>query len=179
MSDIEESLRATVNKIADHLKAAANGELYLVEGEYEKIEYLEGWKEDKQKEKEEEFRKLHPEDKFNKEETGCDTYEEWMNEEIGGLEGGIEYLEEVSMSDYLERESLGDIRFEVDTDKEIHGGRILVGYGGPNIWITEDEVQGYWGSTTVKVMLDSNTRSAIMEYLGEMWDAIKQSSRRH
>lgn len=169
MSDIEESLRATVNRIADHLKAAANGELYLVEGEYEKIGYLEGWKEDKRKEKEEEFRKLHPEDKFNKEETGCDTYEGWMNEEIGEIENP----EEVSMSGYMERESLGDIRFEIDTDKEIHGGRILVGYGGPNIWITEDEVQGYWGSTTVKVMLDSRTRSEIMDYLGEIWDTIK------
>ena len=172
MSDIEESLRATVNRIADHLKAAANGELYLVEGEYEKIEYLEGWKEDKRKEKEEEFRKLHPEDKFDKEETGCDTYEEWMNEEIGEIEE-IGDQEEMSVSDYLEKESLGDIRFEVDTDKEIHGGRVLVGYGGPNIWITEGEVQGYWGSKTVKVMLDSDTRSAIMDYLGEMWDTIK------
>ena len=38
------------------------------------------------KEKEEEFRKLHPEDKFDKEETGCDTYEEWMNEEIEEIE---------------------------------------------------------------------------------------------
>ena len=172
MSDIEESLRATVNRIADHLKAAANRELYLVEGEYEKIEYLEGWKEDKRKEKEEEFRKLHPEDKFDKEETGCDTYEEWMNEEIGEIEE-IGDQEEMSVSDYLEKESLGDIRFEVDTDKEIHGGRVLVGYGGPNIWITEGEVQGYWGSKTVKVMLDSDTRSAIMDYLGEMWDTIK------
>ena len=169
MSDIEESLRATINGIADHLKAAANGELYLVDGRYEKIEYLEGWKEDKRKEKEEEFRKLHPKDKFDKEKTGCNTYEEWMNEEIEEIENP----EEVSMSDYMERESLGDIRFEVDTNKEIHGGRALVGYGGPNIWITDDEVQGYWGSTTVKVMLDSKTRSEIMDWFGEMWDAIK------
>ena len=172
MSDIEESLRATVNGIADHLKAAANGELYLVDGRYEKIEDLEGWKEDKRKEKEEEFRKLHPEDTFDKEETGCDTYEEWMNEEIGEMEE-IGDQEEMSVSNYLERESLGDIRFEVDMNKEIHRGRVLVGYGGPNIWITEDEVQGYWGSSTVKVMLDSRTRSEIMDYLGEMWDAIK------
>ena len=167
ISNIEESLRATVNRIADHLKAAANGELYLVEGEYEKIEYLEGWKEDKRKE----FMKLHPEDKFDKEETGCDTYEEWMNEEIGEIEEIGD--QEMSVYDYLEKESLGDIRFEVDTDKEIHGRRILLGYGGPNIWVTADEVQGYWGSATVKVMLDSRTRSEIMDYLGEMWDAIK------
>lgn len=169
MSNIEESLRDTVNGIADHLKAAANGELYLVDGEYEIIDYIEGWKEDKLKEKEEEFRKLHPEDKFDMEESEYDTYEEWMNGEIGEVEDP----EEVSMSDYLERESIGDIRFEVDTDKNIHGGRVLVGYGGPNIWITDGEVQGYWGSTTVKVTLDSDTRSAVMDWFGEMWDTIK------
>ena len=44
------------------------------------------------------------------------------------------------MSDVL------DIRYMVDSQKRYLGARILVAFGGPNIWIdTENErVEGYW-----------------------------------
>lgn len=63
-------------------------------------------------------------------ENGLDSYE---NE--GQLMDGYEYI-----SDAL------DIEYIVNKDKEILGARILVAFGGPNIWINTrtKQVEGYW-----------------------------------
>ena len=40
-----------------------------------------------------------------------------------------------------------DINYVINADKSYRGARLLVAFGGPNIWIDTErqEVQGYWG----------------------------------
>jgi len=49
-----------------------------------------------------------------------------------------------SASDYLE-DAL-DIQYIISSDKEYLGARVLVAFGGPNIWIdtVNQQVEGYW-----------------------------------
>lgn len=57
-----------------------------------------------------------------------------------------EDFEEPCASHYLENAL--DINYLVDRDKNYKSGRILIAFGGPNIWIDTytKEVQGHWGS---------------------------------
>ena len=52
--------------------------------------------------------------------------------------------DEQSAFDYLQ-DAL-DIQYIVDSKKEYLGARILVAFGGPNIWINTqfNQVEGYW-----------------------------------
>lgn len=52
--------------------------------------------------------------------------------------------EETSAYDYLE-DAL-DINWILNSDRSYKGARILVAFGGPNIWIdtTTNTVEGYW-----------------------------------
>ena len=171
-SNTDEELHRMVLGIVDDLEAAASGNLYDVDGEYEIIDDIDDWKAEQYKRKADEFREKHPRESFDPEETGFDTYEEWVEDEIGTVDD-VDEPDEVSLSEYIERESLGDVRFEVDSDKELHGGKTLFCYGGPNIWVADDEVRGYWGSATVEMSLNSETQSALFSMFEEQWDAVK------
>lgn len=174
-SNIDEELHAQVKGIVDELEAAASGTLYEVDGGYVVVDDLDDWKAEQYKKKADEFREEHPESEFEKlkeEDRSFDLYEEWMEDEIGTVDD-VDEPREVSLSDYVEEQSLGDVRFEVDSSKELHGGKVLFCFGGPNIWVADDEVRGYWGSSTVEMSLDSDTRSALYGWFEEMWDSVK------
>lgn len=57
------------------------------------------------------------------------------NEDLRPL-GAIEYMHDVL-----------DIEYTVTQNKEFKSARLLVAFGGPNIWINtgNDTVEGYWG----------------------------------
>ena len=176
MSDmVDESLHRQVKSIVDELEAAASGSLYD-DGGYTVIDDIDEWKQERYDEKAEKFRKEHPERDFN----DCtddsfeayDSYEEYMEDEIGTVDD-IDEPDSVSLSEYLDRESLGDVRFEVDSEKTLYGGKILFTYGGPNIWVADDEVRGYWGSSRVEMPLDSAARDALWSWFEEQWDMVK------
>lgn len=169
-SNIDEELHAQVKGIVDDLEAAVAGNLYDVDGECVIINDLDEWKEKQYRKKVDEFRKGHPEDDLDRE--AYDTYEEWMEDEIGTVDD-VDEPDEVSLGEYIDKESLGDVRFEVDSSKELHGGKVLFCYGGPNIWVADDEVRGYWGSSTVEMSLDSDTRSELYSWFEEMWDSVR------
>lgn len=171
-SDIDEELHGMVKSIVDDLEAAASGSLYKVDGEYEVIDDIDEWKEAEYKKKVDEFRKEHPRESYDQEECGFDTYEEWMEDEIGTVDD-IDEPDEVSVGDYIDSDSLGDIRFEVDSEKTLYGGKVLMCYGGPNIWVADDEVRGYWGSSRCEMSLDSETSQALYSWFEEMWDMVK------
>lgn len=44
-----------------------------------------------------------------------------------------------------------DINYIINGDKTYKGARILVAFGGPNIWIdtVTEKVEGYWGGETI------------------------------
>ena len=169
-SDIDEELHGMVLGIVNDLEAAVSGNLYDIDGDSVVIDDLDDWKAEQYRKKVDEFRDEHPEDAMDHE--MYDTYEEWMEDEIGDVDD-IDEPDEVSLSEYIDKESLGDVRFEVDSSKELHGGKVLFCYGGPNIWVADDEVRGYWGSSTVEMSLDSETRSALFSWFEEMWDMAK------
>lgn len=171
-ANIDEELHGIVKGIVDDLEAAASGSLYDVDGECVVIDDLDDWKAEQYKRKVDGFREKHPKESFDPEETGFDTYEEWAEDECGTVDD-IDEPDEVSLYDYVEKESLGDVRFEVDSEKELHGGKVLFCYGGPNVWVADDEVRGYWGSATVEMSLNSETRSAMWGWFEDLWDSVK------
>ena len=68
--------------------------------------------------------------------------------------------------------SLGDIRFEVDRNMECCGGNVLLAFGGPNVWLHDDEICGYWGGDTETWSLCSDARDALMEFFQEEWEIV-------
>ena len=170
MADIDEDLHETVKSIVDELEAAASGLLYRVDGNYEVIDDLDEWKEERYGKMAEGFRKNHSEDSLDTEAYG--SYEDWMEDEIGTVDG-IDEPDRVSLSEYIDRRSLGDVRFEVDSGRTLRGGKILFCYGGPNVWVADDGVRGYWGSSRVEMSLDPDTRSALWDWFEEQWDMVK------
>ena len=178
MSDTAGELHSMVLNIVNELEAAASGSLYDVDGNFEVIDDIDEWKEEQYQKKVAEFKGKHPESGFRKEsaDAGCmadcyDSYQEWMEDEIGTVDD-IDEPDEVSLSEYLEKQSLGDVRFEVDSSKQLLGGKTLFTYGGPNIWVHDDRVCGYWGSESVDMSLDSATCSALFSWFEEMWDVV-------
>ena len=65
------------------------------------------------------------------------------------------------------------MRFEVDSGRTLCGGKILFCYGGPNVWVADDGVRGYWGSSRVEMSLDPDTRSALWDWFEEQWDMVE------
>lgn len=84
-----------------------------------------------------------------------------------------EVPEQVTVADVIEKRGLGDTRFEVDSSKELCGGRTLFAFGGPNIWVHDNMVCGYWGGKTVEMTFNSETRSAMFDWFREFWEVVK------
>ena len=166
MADIDENLHETVRSIVDELEAAASCSLYKVDGSYRVIDDLDEWKEERYGKMAEKFRKGHPEDSLDTEAYG--SYEDWMEDGIGTVDD-IDEPDRVSLPEYIDRQSLGDVRFEVDSGRMLRGGKILFCYGGPNVWVADDGVRGYWGSSRVEMSLDPDTRSALWDWFEDRW----------
>lgn len=172
MKGTDEELRRIAEGIAENLEAAASGSLYFVDGNYVAIGDLDGWKAAEYEKLKQGFEADHPRSSFKPEDSVYESYEEWMEDGIGTVDD-VDDPDGISLSEYIDGESLGDVRFEVDASKELYGGKVLFCYGGPNVWVADDEVRGYWGSSTVKVPLDPDARSELYGWFEEMWDAAK------
>lgn len=171
MSDTNEELTRMVESYRDEIEAAVDGDLYDVDGNYEIITDIDDWKESKYEEKKDAFMREHPESEGFDDEC-YDSYEEYMVDEIGDADD-IDEPDGVSLADYIERVSLGDMRFEVGSDKSLYGAKFLAAYGGPNIWISDDEVRGYWGCAEVVRSLGYAAKQALFSYFEECWDVVK------
>lgn len=71
------------------------------------------------------------------------------------------YLDDTLTTDYIWRMGLGLV-----------GVRLMVAFGGPNIWIDtfDEEVQGFWGGDVVKVPIPRGVCDKIDDYF-EMYAA--------
>jgi hypothetical protein len=90
-------------------------------------------------------------------EEGFDGY--MQDNEYGEIRDVYEYLEDVL-----------DIEYIVNAKGEYLGARILVAFGGPNIWINTrtKQVEGcWWGDSCV--MSYSNDEMGIDEAVAELW----------
>ena len=77
--------------------------------------------------------------------------------------------DEPCAGDYLD--DMLDYRTTISREKEYIGSRILVTFGGPNIWInTIDKcIEGYWGSDSIKrYYCDDNL--GIDDYMEEIYN---------
>lgn len=166
----DDKLHETVKSIVDELEAAVSGSLYEVDGDCVVIYDLDEWRQETYDRKAEEFRKEHPEDSLDPE--MYDSYEKWAEDEIGTVDD-IDEPDKVSLCEYVAERSLEDVRFEVTSDKALCGGKVLFCCGGPTVWVADDEVRGYWGSSTVEMSLDSETQSELWDWFEEQWNALK------
>ena len=64
-----------------------------------------------------------------------DGYHDDGQYEAGDMLGGFDYIKD-----------LLDINYTLDSERQYKGARILVAFGGPNIWIdtAKNTVEGYW-----------------------------------
>jgi len=174
-SDIASELHSMVQNIVDELEAAVSGSLYDVDGNATVIDDMDGWKEAEYAKLKEAYEHDHPRAEFRRvEDDGMyETYEEQMEDEIG-VADDVDEPDPISLDEYFRshNEPL-DLYFEVDAQKNLNGGRMQVTAGGPSIWIADDEVRGYWGSTKVEISLDSETKSAMWDWFEEQWDMVK------
>lgn len=171
MSNIADELHCMVKNIVDELEAAVAGNLYGDNGNFEVIDDMDEWKAAEYAKLKEAYEHDHPRSGFKLGDGLYETYEEQMEDEIGTVDD-VDEPDEVSLSEYIDGRSLGDVRFEVDSSKQLLGGKTLFTYGGPNIWVHDDQVCGYWGSESVEMSLDSDTRSALFSWFEDQWDVI-------
>lgn len=80
--------------------------------------------------------------------------------------------EQATVADVIEKRGLGDTRFEVDSKKELCGGKTLFTFGGPNIWVHDDMVCGYWGSARVEMSFNPETKTAMFDWFNDRWKEI-------
>lgn len=83
-----------------------------------------------------------------------------VNEETG---------EEYSAYDFLETDAL-DWEYRIGRDGEYRSAHVLVGFGGPNIWIdtATRTLDVYWDGHAVET-LPSSLTDALDEALEELW----------
>jgi hypothetical protein len=76
---------------------------------------------------------------------------------------------ELSAYDYLQ--DVLSIIYSVDADRSYRGARILIGYGGPNVWIdtNTNALEVYWGETVTRY-LPSEFIDYLDEALEELWN---------
>ena len=110
---------------------------------------------------------------------GCLFKEEEGGSDFQTIDDMDEYLEshdaapeQATVHDVIEKRGLGDTRFEVDSNKELCGGKTLFTFGGPNIWVHDDRVCGYWGSARVEMSFDSETKTAMYDWFNDRWKEI-------
>ena len=83
---------------------------------------------------------------------------------IDSIEDGVE----PSAFDWLENAL--DIEYIVDNQKEYRGARVLVSFGGPNIWVDTRRgiVEGSWWNETASARFVDNI--GLNEALSEFWE---------
>lgn len=168
MADNE--LKEIVRSYALDIEAAADGTLYKVNGEPTIIDDMDDWKQNEWERLKDEFLKEHPfTDPEDKE--AYESENEYVTDNIGGVDD-IDEPEQMSITDYINDNSLGDTRFEVDGKMELYGGKILLAFGGPNVWLHDDEIRGYWGGDTETWSLCSDACEALMEFFQEEWGMV-------
>ena len=174
MADSE--LKEIVRSYAHDIEAAADGTLYKVNGEPTVIDDIDDWKQKEWDRQKAEFLKEHPfTDPEGKETYGSE--DEYVTDNIGDADD-IDVPEQMSVMDYVNDNSLGDVRFEVDGKMELYGGKVLLAYGGPNVWLHDDEIRGYWGGDAETWSLCSGARDALMEFFQEEWNMVRDSHSR-
>lgn len=83
----------------------------------------------------------------------------------------LDDLDEVSMYDYFGDNIFG-IEYTINSDLEYVGARIMITFGGPNIYINTNSkrVELYWWGDTAYAALSDRAVEAIDEYFEDMYN---------
>lgn len=83
-----------------------------------------------------------------------------------------QYGEPVELSAYDYLEDALDIVYSVDSQRNYRGARILVGFGGPNVYIDTNTsaLEVYWGSDTATRYLPASFINELDNALQELWE---------
>lgn len=97
-----------------------------------------------------------------------DNIENGITYEAAEIDGG-DPSEIISAFDYLE--GILDIEYIVNGAGEYLGARILVAFGGPNIWINTrtQEVEGHWWGDSARAHYTEDAMG-LDEALQELWE---------
>lgn len=99
--------------------------------------------------------------------------EEWTDDAeayVSFLDDENTTYREASASDYLN--DVLDFQYIVNADRTYRAGRVLVGFGGPNVWIDTlaGVVEVTWWSGPVTRSLPASFVDGLDEALSELWD---------
>ena len=95
---------------------------------------------------------------------------ETMNNGFEGYMEENEYGETQTAFDYLQ--DVLDINWILNSDKSVRGARLLVAFGGPNIWIDTNlgQVEGYWWGD--KCIMEYDTSSEFARDLNQALEEL-------
>lgn len=84
-------------------------------------------------------------------------------------------LDEVNMYDYFE-DSILDIEYTINSDLDYVGARIMIAFGGPNIYINTNNkrVESYWGFSRAEAALSDHAVEAIDAYFEDGYNMRRE-----
>lgn len=87
----------------------------------------------------------------------------------------LDDLDEVNIYDYFEDRPL-DIEYTINSDLEYVGARIMIAFGGPNIYINTNNkrVELYWGFSRAEAALSDRAVEAIDAYFEEEYNMRRE-----
>ena len=87
----------------------------------------------------------------------------------------IDDLDEVSMHDYFE-DHIYDIEYTISGDFDYRGARVMIAYGGPNIYINTNNkrVELYWWGDTAYIALSDRAVEAIDAYFEDLYNMRRE-----
>ena len=87
----------------------------------------------------------------------------------------LDDLDEVTIWDYLIDQAL-DIEYTIDSDLDYVSARIMIAFGGPNIYIdtATSRVELYWGSSEAHAYIDYKTRNMIDDYFEDEYKCRRE-----
>lgn len=97
------------------------------------------------------------------------TYED-VGMEIDAEANGYAIDDWISGFDYLD--DVLDINWVLNSDKTFRSARILVAFGGPNIWVNFEtgKVEGYWGGDYAEAHFSGEFADQVLEALEELYN---------
>lgn len=90
---------------------------------------------------------------------------------VGNYSGDGDYTEEGQEAWFDYWSDILDISYLVTRDKSYKAVKVLVAFGGPNIWIDTESgyIEGYWWVDRARAELPRNVIEAIDNYFEESW----------
>lgn len=80
--------------------------------------------------------------------------------------------------EWIDNDTLGDIDFSVNSNGELLGAEVLIGYGGPNVYLDTQTatLKGRWGGMKVDAPVSYDFCDRIMDYCEEELQYIMESA---